>query len=181
MSVHTNPYTELSDKHKEVFDTLSAARGGLKGMYSTLFHHPELATIVSQLGTYLRYEGVLNPHDTEIVILSTARAINAGFVWQQHLSPAHTAGVDPQLVQGILDDDEVFFSAQPERTQLIYKIARYAALADTVPKRTLELGLSSIGKTAVIEIVVISGFYRMITSVVKAFEVPLPKPKSPPF
>lgn len=171
MAKLNDAYAQLNDEQREVFESLRSARGELQGMYQTLFNHPDLAETVSNLGTYLRFQGVLNAHDTEIAILITAREISSVFVWEQHLKAAEQAEVSAEVIEGILKMSAPAVITPIKRIQLICEVARCAARAESIPDDIANDTIARVGKAGLIEIVVIAGFYRMIASVINGFDI----------
>ena len=53
-------------------------------MYLALMNNPNLADHIGDLGTYLRFHGVLGDDVRELAILATARGLGVAYEWVQH-------------------------------------------------------------------------------------------------
>lgn len=171
---------DMSADARELYDRLAAKRGSIDGMYRTLLNHPVLAGHVSDLGTYLRFGSSVLPADVrELAILWSARHCQAAYEWVKHVPVARQAGLPEACIEAI---------RQGHRPQGLTKVqeaaldAAASALAlDSLPKASQDALEAALGRQGLIEIVVLSGFYRMIAGVIFAFDVPLPEGTSRPF
>lgn len=167
-----DPFQNLSDEQKILADRLSQNRGQLQGLYKTLLHHPKLTERVSTLGDFARFEGVLTSRQKEVVILSTARALGARFVWQQHEGPARKAGTPEQTIEALRIEQEPADAEDRAFSEVARGVVADQVLGEDLFKEICDIA----GIEGCIEAVTISGFYRMIYAVIVSFEVALPKP-----
>lgn len=164
----------LSPEGREVFDRLTASRGHIDGMYRTLLNHPILAGYVSDLGTYFRFRSRVLPDALrELVILWSARHCHAAYEWVKHEPVARQAGVPDAAIEAIRQ------GLRPKGLSPVWDAALDAAEAalalESLPRTTQGCLLEAYGIEGLIELVVLSGFYRLIASVLSAFDVPLPE------
>lgn len=176
-----DPYKSLSDEHRAIFDSMEKKRGPIRGMYRTLFNHPELALAVSNLGTFIRFEGALSFREKEVAILTAARYLRAGFVWQQHERPALNAGAPQATIDGVKSGKGPPTTDECKFDILAWRVASLAMEGKSIPDDLAQEAKKRVGTNGLIEIVVVAGFYKMIACVVTAFDVPLPDRSSPPF
>ena len=94
-----DPTASLPPGAQEIYDQLAARRGHIDGMYRSLLNYPELTRQVSNLGTYLRFSGVLPAASRELTILWVARRLGAAYEWVKHLEPARQAGVSEAILK----------------------------------------------------------------------------------
>ncbi len=173
-------YEDLSPHARELQDRLTARRGRIDGMYRTLLNHPALLEKVSALGTFLRFEGsVLPPDVRELAILYCARRMTAPYEWVKHVPPARQAGVP----EGVIEDLRV--GRRPRGLSPEHEAVLQCALSSlerrSVPADVQAAIVAAYGVEGVVELVVLCGFYAMISGVIFAFDVPLPEGESDPF
>ena len=178
-----DPYPNLSDDARARFNDIEQKRGAIRGMYRTLFNHPDLAIRVSELGTFLRFGGILNSRDKEVAILTAARHLRAGFVWQQHLQPARVANTPQATIDAIKNSVAPPKDGTSDVDILAWQIASLTMDGVSIPTDLANeaKARAGVGIEGMIELVIIAGFYKMIAGVVTAFDVPLPDPSAPPF
>jgi 4-carboxymuconolactone decarboxylase len=174
-----DPTAALTPEAQELYDRLAARRGRIDGMYRSLLNYPELTRQVSELGTYLRFGGVLPAALRELAILWVARRLGAAYEWVKHLEPARQAGVSEAIIEAIRTGKELqsHDQLQPE----VLTVARCVLEQRSIPPEVQDALTVRIGLPGVIELVVLVGFYQMIAGVIFAFDVPLPEGATPPF
>ena len=169
MSRLPDPVPHLEGKALSLYQTLAAKRGRIDGMYRTLLHYPELTEKVSDLGTYLRFESVLPSHIREFIILYTARQLQAGYEWEKHQGPAHQAGLSQKIIDAIENGESL-----PEPYQSLAQAVAHVLNLENIPQDLQDRIIQLIGVKGIIELVILTGFYRMIGGVIQSFDVPLP-------
>lgn len=165
---------------REVYDRLVATRGRIDGMYRTLLNHPVLTGLVSDVATYFRYgESVLPADVRELVILWTGRRCDAAYEWVKHEPVARQAGLSETILASIRQGQRPAGLSPVQAAALDAADAAMApASLDKASQDVLEAALTRQG---LIEIVVLTGLYRLIAGVIRAFDVPLPEGASRPF
>ena len=141
-------------------------------MYLALLHHPVLADHVGELGTFLRFHGLLSDDVRELAILATARSVGAAFEWEQHVGLARQAGVPPEVIDQVQRND-LAGGVMSDLYADVWAAARHMAAHENLPdalQRRLEEALSLRG---VVELVALCGFYRCIATIGTAFDVSL--------
>src|SRR5205823_6803753 len=88
----------LSSRGQQAWDHIAGTRGGVAGPYQVLIQVPALAERVADLGTYLRFEGLLAGTDRELAILVVAREIGSRYEWVGHEAIARKEGVRPEAI-----------------------------------------------------------------------------------
>ena len=71
----------LSPEDQTIWDGIAAVRPGVRGPYGVLMHVPVLAERVANLEDYFRFKAALPAADRELVIMATAREMEAHFAW----------------------------------------------------------------------------------------------------
>ncbi|MCX4028636.1 carboxymuconolactone decarboxylase family protein [Endozoicomonas sp. SM1973] len=171
---------ELDDQGKAVYDKLAGPRTSLSGMYRTLLNHPILAEHVGQLGTYVRYESNLADDIRELGILATARELGAPFVWEKHVQPALKAGLPQSVIDQVLAGDIATAEIKPLYLTT-WQAAQHIVHQRNIPPKTQNILIEFLGLDGLLDLTIACGLYRMITTIVFSFEVPLPEEGVAPF
>lgn len=174
-----DPTESLPPEAQELYDRLAARRGRIDGMYRSLLNYPELTRQVSDLGTYLRFGGVLPAALRELAILWVARRLGAAYEWVKHLEPARLAGVPEAVIEAMRLGKEIP-NLDPVQSEVLSAV-QYVLERRSIPSEIQNGLVAKIGLPGVIELVVLVGFYQMIAGVIFAFDVPLPEGAAAPF
>jgi 4-carboxymuconolactone decarboxylase len=169
----------LSPEAQAVHDRIAETRGGARGPYGVLLHHPVLADLVARLGEQLRFHSGLAGADRELVILASGREHESTYEWAAHEPIALREGTRLEAIAIVRDGGETA-GLRP----------REAILVDTVRALLREHRLTAaqfaraeaeLGRTGLLELVTLAGYYGMIAGVLNAYEVDLPPGARPAF
>ena len=175
-----DPMPNADAQTQELFDTLAAKRGAIDGMYRSLLNYPELCRHVSDLGTFLRFGNAALPASVrELVILWIAARLEASYEWVKHLPHARAAGVTTEMIEGLRTGKPLMGLSPTQEGAL--EVARCVMQHRSIPASIQDALVKEIGLKAVIELVILTGFYEMIAGVIFAFDVPLPAGEKEPF
>ena len=170
---------DLDANGQALWDSLIASRGYVGGPTLCIMQHPELAAKSTPLGSQLRYNGVLAGADRELTILTAGREVEAVYEWHAHEPIGREVGVSNEAI-------EVLRNQQPttslgEREALIIDVVRSLyrehRLSDDLYARAEKM----LGRKALVEMIVLAGYYGLIGFVLNAFEVDLPEGATPAF
>ncbi len=92
---------QLPEDKREVFDYLTKTRGSVRVPFSLVLNSPEVASRVSHLGTYIRFESCLPKSITELATLTVAREYDSGHEWAMHTGFAREASVSEAAIDAI--------------------------------------------------------------------------------
>ena len=170
---------DLDADGQALWDSLIASRGYVGGPTLCIMQHPELAAKSTPLGSQLRYSGVLAGADRELTILTAGREVEAVYEWHAHEPIALDVGVSKDAI-------EVLRNQQPttslgEREALIIdavrSLYREHKLSDDLYARAEKM----LGRKALVEMIVLAGYYGLVGFVLNGFEVDLPDGATPAF
>ena len=170
---------DLDANGQALWDSLIASRGYVGGPTLCIMQHPELAAKSTPLGSQLRYNGVLAGADRELTILTAGREVEAVYEWHAHEPIGREVGVSNEAI-------EVLRNQQPttslgEREALIIDVVRSLyrehRLSDDLYARAEKM----LGRKALVEMIVLAGYYGLVGFVLNAFEVDLPEGATPAF
>jgi 4-carboxymuconolactone decarboxylase len=169
----------LSAEDAAVWDSIAGSRGSVVGPYQPLMQVPPLAQRVADLGSYLRFEGLLPGADRELAICAVARELGAHYEWSAHAPIALREGARPEAIEAVrllgpLD-------RLTDRERLVVEAARSLYRQHGLPEELFERARTELGQPQLTELVALVGYYGLIAFVLAAFEVPLPAGRQPAF
>jgi 4-carboxymuconolactone decarboxylase len=170
---------QLGPEGQRVWDLVATSRGRVGGPHQFLLHHPAIAGRVAELGSQLRYRGLLSGADRELTILAAGREVESTYEWAAHEPLGLQAGVRPEAIE-VLRNRRSTEGLQPREAVIIETVRglyRQHRLEDDLYARAE----SEFGRQALIELVVLAGYYGLIGHVLNAFDADLPAGLSPAF
>ena len=169
----------LTPEGQAVWDSITATRGGVRGPFGVLIRVPTLAQRVADLGTYLRFEGLLSGADRELAILVAARELDSKYEWVGHESIARREGVRPEAIEIVRTQGSLDGLLPRERliVSVVLALYREHALSDAL----FTSARDELGEDQLVELVTLAGNYCMIAFGLLAFEVPLGDGVAEPF
>jgi 4-carboxymuconolactone decarboxylase len=170
---------QLDPQAQAVWDQVVASRGSVRGPTAFLMHHPALAERVSELGSQLRFRGVLPDAARELAILTAGREVEALYEWAAHEPLGLEAGVRPEAIE-VLRNQRSSADLQP-REALIVDTVRALFRDHQIPTELYHRAEAELGRQGLVELVVLAGYYGLIGFVLNAFEADLPAGATPAF
>jgi len=151
---------------------LSISSAGLGGPYNALMRSPVMAQRTLDLLDYLRFNTTVPKRLNEFAILIQARISNAQYEWWAHERIARKAGLS-EVVMSSLRECRRPDGMQPDEA-LVYDFCVQLSLNHRVPDDLWSRAVASMGEQQVIDLVVLSGTYVMVSMLLNATQVGLP-------
>ena len=170
---------QLDPEGQAVWDQVASSRGSVRGPHAFLMYHPALAERAAELGTQLRFRGVLSAADRELTILTAGREVEATYEWAAHEPLGLEAGVRPEAIE-VLRNQRPTTGLEP-REALIVDTVRALYRDHRIPDDLYARVEAELGRKALVELVVLAGYYGLIGFVLNAFEADLPEGVTPGF
>jgi len=161
----------LSARQREVIDRIkSGPRGAVQGPLRVWLHSPELADRAQALGQFSRFDSSLDPVQSELAILVTARFWSSGFEWAHHAPIAEEAGLDPAIIEAIAHARQPDIARADLRAifDFCVELHRDRFVSDAV----FDECVARIGNVGIVDLTGICGYYTLISMTINAFEVP---------
>jgi 4-carboxymuconolactone decarboxylase len=155
-----------------VWDRIAAVRGGVRGPFGVLMHVPQLADGVRALEDYCRFDGDLPAADRELVILVTAREMEARYAWARHEHRAHAEGTPREAVDAVRANGPL--DGLTKRDRLLIEITRSLLRTRRLTDAQYAEMVAEVSERQLIELVALAGHYSLIGLTLGAFEVPQP-------
>lgn len=151
----------------ETFDHIAASRGKMIRPYAAMIHRPELARAAADVGAIIRYRGLLDDHDRELVIVATAMERSCAFEWDSHAPLAREAGV----AETTLDEVQRGEAVSNPSDALLVEFVRQACRNNRVDDHVFQEAETRLGLEGVVELAAMIGYYSMLAVFMGACEV----------
>mgnify|MGYP000485278532 CR=1 FL=1 len=149
---------------------LSGPRGKFGGPFPALLRTPFAADSLQELGAWLRFEGKLSAKIREIVILIAAQKCQCRIEWDAHTVIARDEGVSDALIASIKAESVPKGVAKEE--EIVLNFCRTLLGNKFVPDTTYAEAKSELGEECLVELVIILGYYILLSMVLNVFEDP---------
>ncbi len=170
---------DLSAEDQGVWDRVAGSRGSVRGPFALLIHNPPIADRVAELGAQLRFRSVLSGAERELAILAAGREVEAGYEWLAHEPLGLQEGTRPEAIE-VLRHHQPTDGLEP-REALIIEVVRTLYREHRLSDDLYARAEAEFGRPALVEMVVIAGYYGLIGYVLNAFEVDMPPGAKLPF
>jgi len=162
---------ELSEEQLIIYkEIINGPRGNVVGPIRIWLNNPKFASSAQAVGKYVRYESSLPNSLSELAIITTGRCWSSNFEWEQHAPLAEKAGINIKYINTIARAERPKFIKNIE--QIVFDFAAEANLNKKVSDKVYSDAINLIGKTAVIDLVAICGYYNLISMTLNVFKVP---------
>ena len=168
---------DLREADRSIFDRIARPRGAaepdvpMPNSFRALLNSPGAAEAVGRLGEYVRFESKLDPVAREIAILSVARQTNSDYEWAHHESVARSVGVSDQVIESIRTGRAPM--GIPAKDGIFAQAAKELVSQGTLAPRTFQAVEHLLGPGGAVELVVLIGYYAMLSTALIALGVEL--------
>lgn len=167
-------YEELpADVRPLADDILKVSSAGLGGPYNALLRSPEMARRCFELLDYLRFKTSVDKRLNEFAILIQARLSNAQYEWWAHEPIARRAGLSDAVMRDLQACRRP--AAMREDERLVFDYCIQLSLNHRVPDALWQETAGTLGEQVVIDLTVLSGTYVMVSMLLNATNVGIPK------
>ncbi len=159
-------------------DILKVSSAALGGPYNSLLRSPDMARRCFDLLDYLRFKTTVNKRLNEFAILIQARIANAQYEWWAHEPIARRAGLSDEVMAPLRRCERP--AAMQADEALVYDFCVQLSLNHRVPDALWQKAVNEMGEQRVIDLTVLSGTYVMVSMLLNATQVGIPKGGEPP-
>ena len=164
---------DMSVEQRRLYDAVVAGpRGQMIGPLRAAIHSPELATLWSQFGEFLRFRTCLPPRLNELAIVVTGRRWTSQVEWWVHSRSCVKAGISQEAIDAIAALGEPAFDEAADLE--VYEFARALQQAGRVPASCYRAVERRWGTRGVVELTAVIGYYTMVSMTLNAHQLPLP-------
>jgi 4-carboxymuconolactone decarboxylase len=164
------PYADedpADDRVRAVLERLPEPRINL---FRMLANAPALIGPTLRLGQAILTKGDLDPALRELAILHTARLTRTDYEWAQHEAIARLVGVPDDKIAAV-DRGEVAGDPLDTREQLALELVGHVLHEGAPPHDLVQRGGRELGRAALIELLLLAGYYAMLGGVMRAVEL----------
>ncbi|MGD9543812.1 MAG: carboxymuconolactone decarboxylase [Methylocystis sp.] len=167
-------------RYDRMVDRRKAQGAGFGGPYAALMNHPQLCEKIEDLGYYLKFQGHLPRDVYQFVVLFVSRRTGAAFEWVDHIHHAEAAGVPSSLIGALQRGEDLGPVAAPPYDFVVQALESTLSWKN-IPQPVQDKAIKAFGVEGFVELVVLSGFYQMFSSINEGFDVALPPGVETPF
>lgn len=160
---------QLSERQRQLVESILHSRGSLDGPFFAWLHSPEFASRAEQLGAFCRYATGLAAIESELLILLVATSRRCQGEWQIHAPLAAQAGLPAATIADIASGSRPAF--QCERLTVLYELATQLLTNDAITATTYRKAEQLLGIARLVETVGIIGYYSLVAYTLNAFEM----------
>jgi 4-carboxymuconolactone decarboxylase len=174
------PVMEQLDPEQQAVaaEVLKQSSAGLGGPYGMLIKSPELLKRYLLMTDYLRQKTSLPHRLNEMAILLEARLWDAQYEWWAHEPLARKAG----LAEAIIED--IRAGKRPATMQadeaIVYEVVTELLNERRLSDATFTAAKQTLGEQQVVDLVAVTGFYVMVSTVIIAGQIAIPDNAPPP-
>ena len=137
---------------------------------------PTAGLPVAQLGEQLRFFGTLDDSLREMVTLTVAAHWGAAFEFWAHAKAAKSAGLSDEIIGALREGTKPLLSDQD---LLVYSVVRDLLQARGIEDTVYGELNALLGESALVELVMVVGYYSMVCISMRAFAIGLPDDVEP--
>jgi len=151
---------------------LCDARGALNGPFGIMLHTPGLGRPLQELGAAIRYRTGLTGRIREIAILSVAAATGSEFERYAHERVGRAIGLTEAELSALADRR---FTSDDAAEMAAYRLCELLDSGELplTDEHFADLR-SALGQTALLELVVLAGYYKTLSQLLHVFDVGVP-------
>ena len=141
-------------------------------LFRTIAVHPGLFTRMRPLGSAILSKGIVPPREREIVLHRTCARAGAGYEWGVHaVAFAPAVGLTEAQIVATAHGDADDPAWSDERDRLLVRLADELYDTATLSDELYEQLAAEWSDAELLELVAITGFYRLISSIVNVARV----------
>jgi 4-carboxymuconolactone decarboxylase len=159
---------QVASKDHAVVDGIVKSRGALHGPFSVFLHSPELAGRVAHLGALVRFEGSLDMRVRVLAAMTTARELDAVYVWGAQTGSARKQNVPESTITAIRERHSR--GIPPEDAQIV-DFTRQLVRLHRVDDATFKTLQARLGNDGLLQLTGAIGYYSMLAMTVNACEL----------
>ena len=174
------PEDQLTEDQREAVEEFKRVRDAnrIGGPFVPLLRSPEMLSRARNVGDYVRFNSVLPPRLSELVILITARHWSQQYEWVAHARIAEREGLRSEIIAAVADGRRPDVMMEDEATlyDFCVELLRTHGVSDTTYARLVSL----FEEKGVIDTIGIIGYYSLLAMVMNTARTPLREGAPPP-
>jgi 4-carboxymuconolactone decarboxylase len=177
---------ELDEGQRRLWDAVTAATnrerppvdadGHLLGPYDPLLRSPEVGARIAALGIDLRAVTKVPMRLQTVAIVTVGAHWRSDFVWQSWLPAAERQGIDRATLMPMVVGDQPTLVDEGDRA--VHAMADQLVKTGTADEATFDAVRDLVGDAGMVELVVLIGYYGLISMMLNIWQIPLPDGES---
>ena len=159
-------------------EDLLNSEGGMSGPFNAWLRSPILGDAAQRLGETVRFESALSPQLRELGILIVAAKWKAQYEWWAHERIARREGLDERIIESVKAETLPDLSDPTEA--VVYNFAHELLDKHHVSEVLYAEAVELLGEAGVVELVILLGYYTLVSMTLNVFEVPVPAGEDAP-
>lgn len=152
--------------------------GRLLGPFNAMLYSPSVGLPLQDLGAALRFRTAFTKREREIATLVVAAHLRSDFEWYAHERIGLRAGLDQEEMDALREGRAPMFGDVRER--VVFEAARQLAAEQDVSDAVYAEAVATLGRSAVVELVTLVGYYTALAMQLRVFRVGVPEGEPAP-
>jgi len=168
---------EISPEARGLWDAIAEGRGGavdaegrMSGPFNVWLQSPQAGRHLLALGGSLREETVLDRSLNELAVCVSTAYWRANFPFIRHAAAARKSGIADSVLDALAAGERPTF--EDDQHELTYQVASSVVRTSGLSTSLHARALSVLGERQLVEVVLVCGWYTLVSFAVNAFEVP---------
>ena len=167
------PREAMTNEQQRIHDEiLLGPRGRVEGPLKIWLNSPGLAELAQKLGAYIRFGSHLPPRLSELAIIVTGAHYKAEYEWFAHVRFAHEAGIPEAVTEAIRKGETPELPDADQR--IVHAVAVELTRDHKLSDATFNEAVEVLGLPALVDLIVVVGYYGMVSLTLNTFEIPTP-------
>lgn len=145
--------------------------GRLNGPFGLMLHIPGIGSALQELGSAVRYRTAMTDRVREIAILSVAAATDSEFERYAHERVGRAAGLNEADIEALRTSS---FTSEDATEQIVFDLCRQLVNDEFLGDEQFLRYAAQLDARAMLEIVVLVGYYRTLAQMMHVFGVHAP-------
>ncbi|MFG2089919.1 MULTISPECIES: carboxymuconolactone decarboxylase family protein [unclassified Spirillospora] len=183
----------LSDEQRTVYEALTGGpratgrtppfgmaddSGRLHGPFNAMLYSPSVGLPLQDLGVALRFRTAFTKREREIATLVVAAHVRSDYEWYAHERIGRRAGLGDDEMDALREGRAPMLADVRER--VVYEATRQLAAENDLGDAVFTEAVATLGRTAVVELVTLVGYYKALALQLRVFRVGVPDGETPP-
>ncbi|RSN70875.1 MULTISPECIES: carboxymuconolactone decarboxylase family protein [Actinomadura] len=152
--------------------------GRLLGPFNAMLYSPSVGLPLQDLGAALRFRTAFTKREREIATLVVAAHLRSDFEWYAHERIGLRAGLDQEEIDALREGRAPMLGDVRER--VVYEAVRQLAAEQDVSDAVYAEAVATLGRSAVVELVTLVGYYTALAMQLRVFRVGVPEGEPAP-
>jgi len=145
----------------------------LGGPFNAWLHSPVVGLKAADLGEELRFRSALTPRQRELAILVVGAHWKAEFEFWAHAEEGRRVGVTDDVIEAVRDGRAPELADR--REAIVASISAELVASGGLADESYADALDELGPEALVDLVLMVGYYCMVSLTLNAFDVGLPR------